>query len=79
VSKFDSKLAEALYEDSPDDSIGSVDELGWAGIYRDDLAIIVEDYQGFVWLEEFDTRSDMEEAWEDFEAIYEEYDHGLIV
>lgn len=83
MSKFDSEKAERLYDEAAqgfaDDEIGSVQELGWAGLFKSELAYIVEDSQGFVWIEEFDTEADVEAAWKEIEDTYEEYDYlGLL-
>ena len=82
-SKFENALAERLYELSldggQDDSIGSVDELGWAGRFNDERAVLTEDSQGFVWVEQHETDLTFEEHWQDILDLYEEFDYGLVV
>lgn len=78
-SKFENRAVEVLYEIDPDESIGSVDELGWAGLYRQELSIIFEDAQGFVWIDEFTSQEELDEDWKRIEDTYEEYDLGLLV
>ena len=46
--KFSSDLAEQLYGETPDEQSGSVDELGWFGLFRKERVILTEDSQGFV-------------------------------
>lgn len=72
-------LAVQMYESSPDDEQGSVDELGWYGLFRDFEApdgsmrhgILSEDGQGFVRLTEFDSGA---EALDAFAEIVDEYE-----
>jgi hypothetical protein len=42
----------------------SVDELGWFGLFREEKAILTEDSQGFVDVEQFDTDEKLQEVWE---------------
>lgn len=83
MSKFDNELAEALYQSAgegfADAEIGSVSELGWAAKFADALAIIIEDSQGFVGIDTFDTREELEDVWQEILDTYEEFDYGLIV
>ena len=70
MSKFDSELAERLYdlslESSQDEECGRVDENGhWYGLFREEKAILCEDSQGFVSASEYDTGEELEEAWQE--------------
>jgi hypothetical protein len=77
MSKFNNALAERLHEISleggHDDEIGSVDELGWAGLFLMEKAILIEDSQGFVDAEVFDTVQDVGIEWELIEKQYTEF------
>ncbi len=61
--KYSTDLAERLYGETPDETAGSVDELGWFGLFREEKAIITEDSQGFVDAEQYDTDEKLEETW----------------
>jgi hypothetical protein len=62
--KYSTDLAERLYEETPDEQSGSVDELGWFGLFREEKAILTQDSQGFVDVEQFDTDEKLQEVWE---------------
>ena len=62
--KYNSDLAERLYEETPDEQSGSVDELGWFGLFREEKAILTQDSQGFVDAEQFDSDEKLQEVWE---------------
>jgi len=62
--KFSSDLAEQLYGETPDEQSGSVEELGWFGLFKKEQAILTEDSQGFVDVEQFSTETDLNECWE---------------
>ena len=62
--KYSTELAERLSEETPDEQGGSVDELGWFGLFREEKAILTEDSQGFVDVEQFDTDEKLQEVWE---------------
>ena len=62
--KFSSDLAEQLYGETPDETSGSVEELGWFGLFKKERAILTEDSQGFVDAEEFSTNEKLLEVWE---------------
>tara|TARA_B100000745_G_C19978012_1_gene331214 strand:- start:301 stop:516 length:216 start_codon:yes stop_codon:yes gene_type:complete len=62
--KFSSDLAEQLYGETPDEQSGSVDELGWFGLFRKERVILTEDSQGFVDAEQFSTPEEMRECWD---------------
>jgi|TARA_B110001454_G_scaffold136606_1_gene126960 hypothetical protein len=62
--KYSTELAERLSEETPDEQAGSVDELGWFGLFREEKAILTEDSQGFVDAEQFDTDEKLQEVWE---------------
>jgi|TARA_Y100001951_G_C11278131_1_gene263349 hypothetical protein len=62
--KYSTELAERLSEETPDEQAGSVDELGWFGLFREEKAILTEDSQGFVDVEQFDTDEKLQEVWE---------------
>ena len=78
MSKFNSPLAERLYDAEPDDSIGSVDELGWFGLFLDQAGsggqILTEDSYGFVTVWEFDNDRDLNDEWHSIENDYREFD-----
>lgn len=82
-SRFEDSQAERLHEISleggHDDEIGSVDELGWAGRFDDELTILTEDSQGFVWSDRYATRADLEAHWKELIDTYEELEYGLVV
>jgi hypothetical protein len=62
--KYSTDLAERLYEDTPDEQTGSVDELGWFAMFREEKVILTEDSQGFVDAEQFDSDEKLQEVWE---------------
>ena len=62
--KYSTELAERLSKETPDEQAGSVDELGWFGLFREEKAILTEDSQGFVDVEQFDTDEKLQEVWE---------------
>lgn len=78
-SRYESRACEVLHALDPDESIGSVDELGWAGLYRQELSIILEDSDGFVWIEEYPNAEALAKGWRSIEEEYEEFDLGLLV
>ena len=70
MSKFDSELAERLYnlslDSSQDEECGSVQENGtWYGLFREEKAILSEDSQGFVSVAEYDTDEELGQAWQE--------------
>lgn len=83
TSKFNSPLAERLYQRSLEgaqtDTIGSVDELGWCGRFNDELAILFQDEQGFVWADVYDTPAKLELAWTELVRAYVEWDEQEVV
>ena len=84
-SKFDSDIAERLYEEGfgPDAEEGSVQELGWFGLYtpsKDDPdewleepVILMEDNYGFVYTIYADQGGTIEEKWAEIIREYDEY------
>ncbi len=78
-SKYENAKAEELDRYDPDETIGSVDELGYAALYKDDLAILTETQIGFVWIDEYKTFDEMMEVWMIIESEYEQYDFGILV
>jgi hypothetical protein len=62
--KFSSDLAEQLYGETPDEQSGSVEELGWFGLFKKERAILTEDSQGFVDAEQYSTNEKLQEVWE---------------
>ncbi len=66
-SRYESRACEVLHALDPDESIGSVDELGWAGLYRQELSIILEDSDGFVWIEEYPDLATLSKGWKSSE------------
>jgi hypothetical protein len=62
--KYSTDLAERLYGETPDEQAGSVDELGWFGLFLEEKTILTEDSQGFVDAEHFDTKEKVQEVWE---------------
>lgn len=78
MGKFNCDLAEELYRKSlaggwTDDEIGSVDELGWFAIFREEKAILSEDELGFVDVVEYATEEIMENAWQLIVDSYTEF------
>lgn len=74
MGKFDSELAESLYElsmdSSQDDECGDVGMCGfWAARFDNlecletEYAILIEDEQGFVSAEAFDSLEELEARW----------------
>lgn len=74
-SKFENDLAERLYALTPDEEIGSVQDAGWWGYFRQDGGGVVlhEDTQGFVWVYADVAEGDWQEHVEDVLAQYGEY------
>ena len=84
--KFDSPLAERLYELSldglwHDDEASAGDGNGWACLFTNLItnactfvvhAILREDSQGFVTCETFDSGEEAEEGWEGVREVYDE-------
>jgi hypothetical protein len=62
--KYSSDMAERLSQETPDEQAGSVDELGWFGMFREEKVILTEDSQGFVDAEQFDTDEKLQEVWD---------------
>ena len=62
--KYSTDLAERLYEETPDEQTGSVDELGWFAMLREEKVILTEDSQGSVDAEQFDSDEKLQEVWE---------------
>ena len=54
-----------------DDQIGSVDELGWFGLYGS--VILYQDSQGFRYSKVYSDRDEMDERWNDITEQYEMY------
>ena len=83
MSKFDSAHAEHLYERSldgfTDDEIGSVDELGWYGLFEAERTILREDSQGFVYAFEYPSERVTRLNWREICKAYENYDAGVAV
>jgi hypothetical protein len=63
-------LAEALYGETPDDEIGTVEDIGWHGLFADEGAILIEDSQGFVSILTFETPEAVDLTWS---AVGHEY------
>ena len=78
-SRYQDSLAEELSEGFPDEEIGSVSELGWAGRFNAERAVLTEDSQGFVWVDVHETEESFESHWQEILDTYEEYDLGLVV
>jgi|TARA_R110000765_G_scaffold169999_4_gene274955 hypothetical protein len=62
--KYSSDMAERLFQETPDEQAGSVHELGWFGMFREEKVILTEDSQGFVDAEQFDTDEKLQEVWD---------------
>lgn len=79
MSKFDSEIAERLYAEVPDETVGSVEDYGWLGLYltvpdsSDPAVIIAEDSQGFVTSQTYDSDADARQAWQAIVAEYEQW------
>jgi hypothetical protein len=65
----DYALALALYGETPDEEAGSVDDIGWYGLYRDEGAILVEDSNGFVEILTFETPEAIALTWAAVETL----------
>ena len=78
-SKFRNAEAERLYAIDPDETSGDVDGLGFAMLYKDELAILTETTIGFVEIDTFGTRYELDRVWELLEAETEAFEYGLIV
>ena len=83
ISKYDTRTAERLDEDGfgPSEEAGSVDELGWYGLYRpggeDDWlkepVILYNDSQGFVYTITADYGGTIEDKWGEILSEYDEF------
>lgn len=77
MSKFDSLLAEHLYglslESQQDDEVGSVQELGWYGLFNQERAILWETNQGFVYAQDYDNDNALILAWAVVETEYRNF------
>lgn len=87
MSKFNSALAEFLYGEEPSESIGSVDELGWYGLFLNEALgevggtgggqILTEDSNGFVTVWEYATDLELNDEWHQIESDYLAYDEQV--
>lgn len=88
ISKYDTRTAERLDEDGfgPDEEIGSVDELGWYGLYLPSLGdgywleepvILYNNSQGFVYTITEDSGGTIEEKWSEILREYDEFYHTV--
>lgn len=79
-SKYQDALTEKLYNrylnGATDEEIGSVDELGWFGLFRNMRGghIIMQDIFGNVYRESFRSTKKLEERWSYINYDYERYD-----
>jgi hypothetical protein len=82
-SKFDSELAEELYEytldSSEDASLGDADTFGWYALFRDERAILVTNSQGFVSAREYETTGAAQIAWDGIEKEYSDFNVRSVV
>lgn len=73
-SKFDSKLAETLYDwtmdSSEDASLGESESFGWYALLRDERAILAVNSQGFVAVRQYETAGAALVAWDGIETEY---------
>jgi len=79
LRNFSSPLAEKLYEarlDSMQESVGSVDELGWFALFVLEKAILHEDSQGFVGVAEYETGDAMQAVWNAVLSEYAKFNAG---
>lgn len=76
-NKFDSELAERLYnlslDSSQNDSVGNADELGWFARFDDELAIVGEYAAGFVTVWEYPNPEALSAAWQHILDDYADY------
>ena len=74
----ESEIARDLYEASldgfEDDQIGDVNEMGWYGRFNKENAILSEDDSGFVHVEHFKNKEQLDRAWKEIQAIYSQED-----
>ena len=75
MTKYNNLIAETLDRIDPDESIGSVDELGWFGLYEAERTILAHDSDGFVEALTFDTLEETLTAFNTAITEYDEYDH----
>jgi hypothetical protein len=66
-------LAKALYGETPDEEIGTVEDIGWHGLFADEGAILIEDSQGFVSILTFDTPEATALTWSAIEQMDETF------
>jgi hypothetical protein len=79
--KFEGETYIARYvHEEPDEDIGSVDELGWYGRFSGKIKgrgpfhlYVFEGSQGFVTASFFDTKAELDDAWDEIEAAYSNY------
>lgn len=68
MGKFQDDYTEQLYERSldqgHDEETGEVDAMGWFAIFRDELTIINQTSQGFVYSQIYESAEEMETNWE---------------
>lgn len=57
------ELAKYLYGHQPDEEAGSVDYLGWYGLYRTERVILTEATDGAVYIHVYDPDEDLEADW----------------
>ena len=77
MTKYSNLIAETLDRLDPDESIGSVDELGWFGLYVDERTILEHDSQGFIDAITYNSLSEALDAWDSAVALYDEFDYAL--
>jgi hypothetical protein len=73
MSRYLNDLAERFDDIEPDESVGSVDELGWFGLYNDELVITELDSMGFVDATQFESSADYNAAVERIVSLYDEF------
>jgi hypothetical protein len=82
-SKFDSRLAEELYDwtmdSSEDASLGESESFGWFALFRDERAILAVNSQGFVGVRQYETVTGVLAAWDGLEADYANFTLRCII
>lgn len=70
VSRFDSDLAEKLWDTSldggADEEVSNEVSGEWAGLMRDEKAVLYQSGSGFIFAEEFDTLDQATAAFEEY-------------
>lgn len=67
-------LEELTMSGTQDEDLGEVDTFGWFAYFRDSLAILSNDSQGFVFATTYESVEESDEAWETLSRAWERWE-----